>query len=114
MFFSIPWKAPSLNEWKRMHWHRNDELHQTVSGYIVAAIGRPPGPVDRKAIVKVQVFRPKRRFDNDNCVPARKFTLDSLRRLGWLKNDSPVWCESHDLPCELAPQPRVEVTLDYV
>lgn len=117
MRFSIPWSPPSLNEWKRMHWRENDNLKQTVAAYLYAAIGaNPRRPETRKAIVTVQIFRPKRRFDRDNCVPARKFLLDAMRseHFGWLKNDSPVWCESRDLPCQLASEPRVEVTLEYV
>jgi Holliday junction resolvase RusA-like endonuclease len=97
-----------------MHWRKDDELHQTVAAYILMAIGRPRKTVEKKAVVRIQIFRPVRRFDNDNCVPARKFILDALNRLGWLKNDSPVWCESHDLPCVLAKEPRVQVTLDYI
>lgn len=113
MKFSIPWAAPGLNEWKRTHWRKNKAISDTVATYIVMAIGRPGNPVNTKAIVTVKIFRPGRRYDNDGCVIARKYILDSLRRLEWLKNDSPVWCQSSDLPCELAPEPRVEVTIEY-
>lgn len=110
--FSIPWRAPSLNKWSRMHWSAQRALNRVVGLHVLAAIGRPSVPA-RKARVTVQIFRVGRRFDRDNCVIARKYCCDALVRLGWLVNDSPVWCESVDLPCQSASEDRVEVTLEY-
>lgn len=115
--FSIPWKAPSLNRLLRQHWSTRARALETVALYIVAAIGKPREPIQQKMRVTIRVVCRIHRQDQDNSAGGVKIILDALKRLGWIRDDAPQWCELVHLPCELATlgeKAHVDITLETV
>lgn len=111
--FDIPWTPPSLNKYIRVHWRERGEWLQTVGMYLAAAIGRPQTTWGFRVRATFEVWHPKRRLDDDNVVVGRKLILDALKRLGWIKNDSPRYVESHDLPCRMG-SARTKVLIEEI
>ena len=62
---------------------------EAILGYVM---GSPQTPCEVKRVVKILSIR-KRLIDEDNLRMGCKCVVDAVKRLGWLKDDSPKWVE---------------------
>lgn len=89
-FIQLPLRSVNQIYWG--HWrakHRKRNEFQTACNVL---IGSPGLPVQCRRLVKV-TFHSYRRQDPANRSAACKELLDSLVKLGWLKDDSDEWLE---------------------
>lgn len=113
----IPWLPVSLNVYMRQHFRERAKLIKqagfAIKPYlwmVLEDLGTQ-GPLPWKAYMTFEVWAKKER-DDDNCVVARKICLDVMRKLNFLRQDSPDRVRSIDLPCQVdRNRPRTVVTI---
>jgi hypothetical protein len=88
--FNLPGRTPSLNKTMAMHWAERCKLKTEWTRKIVVVMGltQPTG----KMRVKYTSYR-KKLLDMTNLAGGMKQIEDALVKCGWLKDDSPTWCE---------------------
>lgn len=114
--FDVPRRFPTVNVWHGgPAWKYKRERDAWLREFPpTTALNRATG---RRAVFITRIY-PKapgqKRYDDDNLDGGAKPVLDALRRLGWLKGDSPAHCtkevdQRHPAPGEKAPSTRVVI-----
>ena len=107
---TIPGRLPSLNEMLRMHWAQRIRIKDNMA-WVLATSGQPH-PSSLHCRVKLTVYHPTRRFDEDNLHGACKPILDAMREAGYIYRDSPKWLELEIKQALDHKNPRVEIEVE--
>lgn len=86
----IPLETPSVNAWHGAHYRTY--RHHFDRWYMHLRAKLPPrrGPPDHQVVGRIIVYR-GRTLDYANLVGGMKPIPDVLKRLGYIKDDSPRW-----------------------
>lgn len=87
----LPKRTPSFNAFKGKHWSNYHNESKSWMGYCIAFIGRGAHNDKFRNIMIKTYHRGSTRYDRDNHIGGCKPLIDSLKKLGWMKDDSPKW-----------------------
>ena len=94
---TIPAVAPSLNEWKRWHWTKQEQARKAFQWMLWCLLqekgNQCPKGLDAVVITAAITVTTKRRRDGDNFgALLAKWTQDVLPKLGVIKDDDHKHC----------------------
>lgn len=92
IFIAVRKPIESQNKWVGRHWSVKHKATKDWETEIFAALNGKIQKAKGKMKLKVQSYR-KRLLDEQNLWGGLKPTLDAMKRLGLIVDDSPKWLE---------------------